>query len=109
MNVNGKPFCIYHDDDYKEEDATIEVCLPLKKEVTYNGIETKILAGGKGISVLHVGPYQSLSDSYKVITDYIINNNIESKSHIREHYIKGPGMLLKGNPNRYQTEIRILV
>lgn len=109
MNVKGKPFSIYHDEDYKEENATVEVCIPLKKEVTYKDIETKELKGGKALSIIHVGPYENLSDTYKVLMDYLNENNIESKSPIREHYIKGPGMLLKGNPNKYQTEIRVLI
>lgn len=109
MNVKGKPFSIYHDEDYKEEGATVEVCLPLKKEVAYKDIECKVLEGGNALSVLHVGSYESISDSYKVLTDYIKDNHIKSKSPIREHYIKGPGMLLKGNANKYQTDIRVLI
>jgi len=109
MNVKGKPFSIYHDEDYKEEGATVEVCVPLKKEVVYKEIKTKVLEGGKAISLLHIGSYETISDSYKVLTDYIKDNNIEAKSLIREHYIKGPGMLLKGNPNKYQTEIKVLI
>ena len=109
MNVKGKPFSIYHDDDYKEDNATVEVCIPIKKEISYQNIDTKTIPGGEALSLLHVGPYDTLSDSYKVITDYLKENNIEQKYPTREHYIKGPGMLLKGNPNKYQTEIRILI
>lgn len=108
-NVKDKPFCIYHDDDYREENATVEVCIPIKKEVQYKNIETKVIPGGKGISLTHIGPYDTLSVSYKIITDYIKNNNLEPKSRIREQYIKGPGMLLKGNPDKYRTEITILI
>lgn len=108
-NAADKPFCIYHDEDYQEENAHIEVCLPIKKEISYKNIEVKIVPGGEGLSLLHIGPYENLSFSYKVITDYLINENIQPKSHIREQYLKGPGMLLKGNPEKYQTEISVLI
>jgi len=108
-NASGKPFCIYHDDDYKEENALIEVCVPIKRKLSYKDIEVKTLLGGKSLSLMHIGPYTKLSLSYKVLTDYIKEHNIEPQSKIREHYIKGPGMLLKGNPEKYQTEIQILI
>jgi len=108
-NASGKPFCIYHDDDYKEENALIEVCVPIRRELSYNEIEVKTLAGGKTLSLMHIGPYSKLSLSYKVLTDYIKEHDLELKSNIREHYLKGPGMLLKGNPEKYKTEIQILI
>ncbi|WP_240839517.1 GyrI-like domain-containing protein [Acidaminobacter sp. JC074] len=108
-NFSGKPFSIYHDEDYKEENATVEVCIPLKRELAYKDIEVKTIPGGKALSLMHIGPYDKLSLSYKVLTDYIKDNDLEAKSKIREHYLKGPGMLLKGNPEKYRTEIQILI
>jgi len=108
-NVTGKPFTIYLDDDYKEENANVQVCIPVKRQIQYKEVECNIIKGGKALSVTHVGPYDQLSHAYKALTDYLINNNIEAISHIREHYHKGPGMLLKGNPEKYKTEIRILI
>ena len=32
--MKGKPLCLYHDDDYKEEDADFEPCMPLRREVS---------------------------------------------------------------------------
>lgn len=109
MNVAGKPFTIYHDDDYKEENATVEVCIPIKQKIEYKTVECKVITGGKGLSIMHIGPYDTLSSSYKYLTDYIIENKLEPLSHIREHYHKGPGMLLKGNPEKYRTEIQIII
>lgn len=108
-NVAAKPMSIYHDDEYKEDEATVEVCLPLKREINYKSLETKVLPGGKAVSLLHVGPYENLSDSYKQFTDYIKTNQLTLASPIREQYLKGPGMLLKGNPDKYQTLIMALI
>jgi len=107
-NAAGAPFCLYHDGEYKE-DATIEVCLPVKKEIVKKDITNKMLEGGKAITIEHVGPYENLGSSYKAITDYANENNIRTKLPTREHYVKGPGMLLKGNPKKYRTEIQFMV
>lgn len=108
-NIKGKPFSIYHDDTYKEEDATVEVCVLLKKELQYKDIQVKILKGGQALSLLHIGPYDKLSSSYKQLTDHIIDHHLETTAPIREHYLKGPGMLLKGNSNKYQTQIIMMI
>lgn len=109
MNVKGKPFCLYHDKEYKEDDATVEVCLPIKKEFVYKGFDVKILKGGQAVSLLHIGSYENLSTSYKKLTDYLIQNELEVTAPSREYYLKGPGMLLKGNPKKYQTKLVMMI
>lgn len=107
-NAVGKPFCIYHDKSYQDE-ANIEVCIQVRKEITKAGVNYKILTGGSALSILHIGPYDKLGDAYKTITDYMNAHNLVSDLPSREHYLKGPGMLLKGNPSKYQTEIQYIL
>jgi effector-binding domain-containing protein len=42
---------------------------------------------------------------FKAIKRYAVENNLTLELPFREVYIKSPGMLLKGNPNKYITEI----
>ena len=105
----GKPFCIYHDEEYKEDDAKIEVCLQIKKELNKKGVICKTLKGGRAISLIHLGSYSNLSNSYKLIADYINANSISTVQPVREKYLKGPGMLLKGNPEKYKTELLYII
>lgn len=107
-SVAGKPFCIYHDMEYREE-ATIEVCVEVKKEINKTGVDFKMLKGGSGVSIIHTGSYDNLGDTYKAITDYMNENNLVSDIPSREIYLKGPGMLLKGNPAKYKTEIQYIL
>lgn len=67
----GKPFCIYHDKEFKEDNAVIEVCLEVKKELEKEGVICKTLKGGQALSLIHQGPYDTISDSYKFMADYI--------------------------------------
>jgi effector-binding domain-containing protein len=99
------PFNLYYDRDYQEE-ADIEVCVPVKKEIVVTGdVKCYLLPEKKGISVIHVGPYDTLGDAYQALADYASEKGLETKIPGREIYRKGPGMLFLGNTNKYVTEI----
>lgn len=109
--VGGKalsaPFSLYYDESFKEENADVEVCVEVKNPINKGDVSTKTLKGGKFVSILHIGSYETLSSSYKAISDYITKNKLNSKTPSREIYLKGPGMLFKGNPGKYETQILI--
>ncbi len=107
--ICGKPMGLYYDGEYKENDADIEACFPVRKGFDAEGVSVRELPGGRCISLLHKGPYDALHESYKIILDYIKENNLNIKIPTREVYIKGPGMIFKGNPNNYLTEIILMV
>lgn len=104
--ADGAPFCIYYDEGYKEK-ADIELCIPFKGNVTSNEVTIKQLPVGKAICTRHVGSYETLNEAYKQIIEYANAKGYKMKAPSREIYIKGPGMIFKGNPNKYITEIII--
>lgn len=106
--ADGAPFCCYYDGEYKEE-ADIEVCIPTKGSVTGAKVESKQLPKIRAISTTHIGSYETLNSAYKAIMDYAREHNLECLLPSREIYHKGPGMIFKGNPNKYVTEIVIPV
>lgn len=103
-NSNGEPFNCYYDDDYKEI-ADIEVCVPVLKSVNHPDVTIKEMPAVKAVTVTYVGPYENFNMAYKAIFDYIEKNNLKWKLPTRVVYIKGPGIIFKGNPNKYVTEI----
>ncbi len=107
-SIVGKPFCIYHDLEYKEE-AKIQVCVAVKKEINNGTVGYSVLKGGKAVTLIHVGSYENLGNSYKRIADYMSENNLSSSIPSRELYLKEPGMLLRGNPKKYRTELQYMV
>ncbi len=107
--INGKAMTLYYDNEYKEENADFEACFPVRKGSDSDGISVRELKGGKCVALIHKGPYQSLGDSYKKIYEYIKQKNYKTKIVSREVYLKGPGMIFKGNPKNYLTEIRIFL
>lgn len=96
----GSAFNCYYDEEYKEQ-ADIELCLPVK----LSNASTKQLPKIKAISTIHTGSYQTLNMAYKALMDYAKSHNIECKTPSREIYHKGPGMIFKGNPHKYVTQI----
>ena len=106
---NGAPFSLYYDNDYKEDDADIEACVPVKTVVESEGIKCRKLAGGKAVTVIHHGPYETLGQSYQLIFDYLNENHRQISIPYREVYLKGPGLILPRSPKKFVTEIQVLL
>ncbi|QDT25460.1 Mercuric resistance operon regulatory protein [Gimesia panareensis] len=108
-HICGKPFLLHYDTEYKELDADFEACMPIRKEISEEGISVRELEGGRCVALIHKGPYEELGRSYARILSYIKQKGLEIKMPTREVYIKGPGMIFKGNPRNYLTEIQMLI
>lgn len=109
FKINGKAMLLCHDEEYKENDADFSACMPVKSGESADGIEVLELPAGKCVSLLHKGPYETLKTSYARIFEYIANKGYAAQRPTREVYLKGPGMIFKGNPQKYLTEIQVLV
>jgi effector-binding domain-containing protein len=107
--VNGKPITLYYDSEYKEDDADYEPCVPVRKGKDAEGIFVRELKGGSCVSLIHKGPYEKLSESYKKLFGYVNEKGYKTKIPSREIYLKGPGMIFKGNPKNYLTEIQFFI
>ncbi len=105
---SGAPFSLYYDNDYKEEDADIEACVPVRAMVESDGIQCRKLVGGKAVTIIHKGSYETLGQSYKLLIDHLNENNRKTQIPHREVYLKGPGMILPRSPKKFVTEIQML-
>jgi DNA-binding transcriptional MerR regulator/effector-binding domain-containing protein len=105
----GKAFCLYYDGEYRENDADLEACVPVRQGKSVEGISVRELPGGRCVALLHQGPYEELGRSYSKITDYVNQKGYEVALPTREVYLKGPGMIFRGNPKKYLTEIQMLI
>lgn len=106
---NGAPFSLYYDNDYKEDGADIEACVPVRTTVESEGVKCRKLAGGKAVTVVHHGTYETLGQSYQVIFDHLNENNRQIRLPHREVYLKGPGMILPRSPKKFVTEIQVFL
>lgn len=71
MKGLSQPFSLYYDDSYTEENADIGVAIEIKGEIYNDTIKTTTLAGGTFASIIHIDSYDTLSESYKTLSDYM--------------------------------------
>ncbi len=108
-HICGKPLNLYYDGEYREDDADFESCFPVRKAVASEGITSHELPGGRCLSLIHRGPYEELGRSYAAIFEELHRRNLKAVLPIREIYLKGPGMIFRGNPKKYLTEIQVML
>jgi len=105
----GPPMTLHYDMEYKDSDADFEACVPLKRKKDIAGANVRELPGGKCVSLIHKGPYEELHNSYQRIISYLKEKGYQVIAPPREIYLEGPGMIFRGNPRKYVTEIQFLV
>jgi DNA-binding transcriptional MerR regulator len=106
-HMAGKPLCLFYDGEYREGDANFEPCVPVRKPVVIDGINVRELPAARCVTLTHRGPYDQLRSSYARLMKYVKDRGYEIQLPTREEYIKGPGMIFRGNPKKYLTEIQL--
>lgn len=103
--VDGAPFFNYITMNPETKFGEIELCVPTAMTPNRNGVEVKETPKVRALCVTHKGSYETMFQAYQKIYVYAKQNGIKLQTEFREVFIKGPGMLLKGNPEKYITEI----
>jgi DNA-binding transcriptional MerR regulator len=106
-HMAGKPLCLFYDGEYREGDANFEPCVPIRKPVSIDGITVRELPATRCATLTHRGPYEDLRGSYARLMKYVKDRGYELELPTREVYVKGPGMIFRGNPKKYLTEIQL--
>ena len=107
--ICGKPLLLHYDTEYREDDADFEPCMPVRSGKAVKDITVRELPGGRSVTLVHQGPYDELGRSYARILEYIRGRGYQIVVPTREIYLKGPGMIFRGNPKNYLTEIQMLI
>lgn len=103
--TNGAPFFCYYVMNQETKTGEMDLCVPTEETPVGNGIEVKEMPYIKAVCATHTGPYETLYQAYGAIDQYAAEHKLKLQPPFREVYIKGPGMFLKGNPDKYITEI----
>lgn len=102
---NGAPFFNFLSMNSETQMGEIELCVPTAETPMGNGVEVMNMPRVKAVCITHIGSYETLSNAYAAIDEYAEKNGLQLVPPFREVYIKGPGIFLKGNPDKYITEI----
>jgi effector-binding domain-containing protein len=107
----GPPLIIYHDAEYMETDADIEVAVPINGTIpTTERIKMQVLPEiERAACLIHKGPYENLHLAYAVLMTWVEANGYQITWPNREVYLKGPGAENKDDPATYVTEIQLPV
>lgn len=87
LEVNGKLMAIFHDRDLKDNEADVELLVPVKDSNDIDGC--RILANGKYACITVKGPYSDLAVGYEVLNKWIVKKNLTQNGDMMEIYEEG--------------------
>ena len=99
IQPSAAPQAIYHDEEFKLTDMDVEVLIPVAASVT----QDMVLADGRkfavrdvpavpsAASVIHMGSYEGLTDTYQALGKWIEANGYRIAGPSREIYLKPAG------------------
>jgi len=83
-------------DDFKQSDPSMKV-------------EIQNWKYGDIAEILHIGPYDKETPTIERLHNFIEGKGYRVIGEHEEEYLKGPGTLGKGDPNKYYTIIRLRI
>ncbi|MGB9929080.1 MAG: MerR family transcriptional regulator [Methanosarcina sp.] len=106
VKVTGPVIFLYHEEEYKETDADIEIALPISGRISIDDprMEIKNLPAVKVVSVISRGPYKGVGAGYNKIFSYMTEKNLEPIVPSRELYFNDPAEVPEGE---LMTEVQI--
>lgn len=105
-NMKGPIFQMFSEEAYDETNES-KLCMAIKKEIKTISDDFYI---GKihtcpVLSLYHIGSYDTLHVGYKALLDYAEEHHLQLKLPYWQRYEKGAGVVVKGNPDKYVTQI----
>ena len=112
LRINYPCFVLDHDAEYKEHDHDLEACYEIEGSAPIDPpAQVRLLpAVEKMASLLHHGPFNTLSQSYNVMLKWLEDNGYQISGVGREIYIStGEGGVVRQDDPNYVTEIQFPV
>ena len=105
VKIVGPFMTIYHDNEYKELDADLEVAVPVTGKVTLSdqSLEVKNLPGRRVASLVHKGSYETIGPAYAKLYEYVIQEGFELSGPMMDLYLNDPNTVA---PSEVLTEIQ---
>jgi hypothetical protein len=82
--VAGKRMLLYY---YAASNTRVECCLAVSRPVNTAEVRSYILTGGEALTLIHLGPYRTLGESWSLLFDHIEGHNIRIQGPRREVYM----------------------
>lgn len=99
----GPPFSRYHGTD-KDGKLDLEAGMPVAKKVEGKGrVQASELPGGKAAMTWHIGPFETLEESYAALGRWIEANRLTSAGAYWEVYWTDPG--IEPDASKWRTQV----
>ncbi|GEM46162.1 MerR family transcriptional regulator [Deinococcus cellulosilyticus] len=102
LRPNGAPFLMYHDQEFREEDLTVEAGIPVVAP-SKDCPEVQMFPTGLVLHTLHSGPYDALSGAYTALLEGMQGLGHGPAGPPREVYLIGPSQVAAAQ--QYRTEV----
>ena len=105
VKIVGPFMTLYHDQEYKEHDADLELAVPITGKVTLSdpSIEVKNLPRRRVASLVHKGSYETIGPAYAKLYDYVVRSGLELSGPMMDVYLNDPNTV---EPDEILTEIQ---
>jgi effector-binding domain-containing protein len=105
VKIVGPFMTIYHDHEYKEMDADLEVAIPITGKIMLpdQSFEVKNWPARKVVSLIHKGTYETIGMAYAKLFDYINSKGYETHGPMIDVYLNDPNAV---DPSDILTEIQ---
>jgi effector-binding domain-containing protein len=108
VKIVGPFMTVYHDHEYKELDADLEMVVPISGKVTVSdpGLEIKNLPSRRVASLVHKGSYETIGPAYAKLYEYVVRSGLELSGPMMDVYLNDPNTV---EPDEILTEIQVSV
>lgn len=100
--LTGPPFALYH--SWSETETDFEAGFPVGPGAAGEGrVAASTLPGGRVVTGMHVGPYDTLHETYAAMTAWMQERGLKPASRMWETYLSDPAV--EKDPARWMTRM----
>jgi len=106
VKMVGPVMTIYHDEEYREEGADIEVAVPVTGKVVVEdpAVEVRNLEPCRVVSLVHRGSYETIGQAYRRLHGYAAEKGLLIAGPMRDLYLNDPNSV---SPDEIMTEVQV--
>ena len=93
----------------KEGCFDIEMAVFVSQPINTKQVRSRILKGGKAVTLQYKGPYEDIAKAYDMLSIYCKTHHLKLQSPPREFPIKGMWNIIPRPSKQYITEIQFMV
>ena len=103
IQVSEPPAAIYYSVDEAEKKTELAVAVPVPEHTPgIDGFEIIHVLASKALTITHFGPYDSMSKTYAILSNYMTDHKLQQK-WIIEEYLSDPEV--EKDPSNWKTNI----